>query len=227
MGRMKLSAPSPWGSSLGKAARSSYPYAHWAPRAATEWGLGRAPPSQVFCPMEGICLQLWPCLLRSWGPGSQWSSALEELNPGGEPRKAGGPRGHRAQSAGKGEHRGRGPKAASGHQGPPGSSQGDGEWGCVVRSGGWKRPPSPPSSQGSVPPAELQLLLPPFLSSGPSGGSAAQQWGQEDSPAPGPSNHCGNPLPRAPIDTGHAQVSICLGSYFNQSPVPTRISGSV
>lgn len=85
MGRMKLSAPSPWGSSLVKAARASHPYAHWALRVATEWGLGRAPPPQVACPMEGICLQLWPCLLRSWGPGSQWSSALEELSPGGDP----------------------------------------------------------------------------------------------------------------------------------------------
>lgn len=127
------------------------PVCSLAPRAATVWGLGRAP-HPVSCPMEGICLQLWPCLLRSWGPGSQRSSALEELSPDGEPREPRGPRGHRAQPAGKGELRGRGPKAASGHQGPPGSTQGDGEWGWVVESGGWRRPRSPPSSQGSVPP---------------------------------------------------------------------------
>lgn len=59
------------------------------PRSSGGWSVPPYP--QVSCPVEGICLQLWPCLLRSWGPGSQWSSALEELSPCGEPRESRGP----------------------------------------------------------------------------------------------------------------------------------------
>lgn len=60
------------GSSLSKAARSSHPYAHWAPRAAIEWGLERAPHPKSPAP--------WRASACSYG---LVSSGLGALGPSG------------------------------------------------------------------------------------------------------------------------------------------------
>lgn len=124
---VQLLAPSPSGSCLGRAADppTQIPPGFQGPHQSGGWAC-RTHPIPVSCPMVGICLQLCPFLPRCGDPGFRRSSALEGLSPVGGPGRPGG---HRAQPSGGGEFRGRGPKAAVGHQGPPGASWWPGEWG--------------------------------------------------------------------------------------------------
>lgn len=73
----------------------------------------------------------------------------------------------------------------------------------------------------------LQLLQLPCLCNGPSGEAGAQQWGHWDSPAPGPSYHCGNPLPCTPADTSTLRFQFASGhpsTSPQRSPEPVVLS---
>lgn len=202
MGRMKLSAPSPWGSSLRKAARSSHPYAHWlqGPRPCGGWGV---PPIPSPAPWRASACSygLVSSGLGALGPSGalHWRSSAQM----GSPESPEGPEvtepSRLVRESSGGEVRKPQVDTRVRQDPPRGTVSGAGWWsqgaggGLAVRQVARVRCHHP---------LRLQLLQPPFARNGPSGGAGAHEWGHWDSPAPGPSCHCGNPRTRTLARSG-------------------------